>query len=205
MTADSMPTLNVPRSLLNGIRKRPPMYLGTMSLTRLSAFVQGYRHALFCHSIQSDCGLDIPQEIHDWVAYRLHFRESTRGYANMILERSNDEAAALQRFFHLLDEYDQRIPKVVAKLNSFEKKCHRGLGEPRQQMFYPSTIVLVTYTDDPGFFVEAENADNAFPSKGFCPSLRSFELRFAKRSSLEILDRDTYDRLIREDASAESK
>jgi len=114
MTADSKPTPSERRSLLNSIRKRPPMYLGTLSLTRFGAFVQGYRHALFCHSIKSDHSLDIPREIHDWVAYRLHFYESTRSYVQMILERTGDEASALQRFFQLLDEYDKRLPKVVA-------------------------------------------------------------------------------------------
>jgi hypothetical protein len=96
MTADSNPTPSVPRSLLNDIRKRPPIYLGTLSLPRLGTLVQV--HALFCHSIKSDCSLGIAREIYDGVAYSFHFRESTRAYLNMIFGRTNDEAAALQRF-----------------------------------------------------------------------------------------------------------
>jgi hypothetical protein len=61
------------------------------------------------------------------------------------------------------------------------------------------------YQDDPEFFLEGEDADDGFPGMGFCPSLHSFELRFAKRGNLEILDQGTYGRLLREDASAESK
>ncbi len=94
------------KGLLNVIRERPAMYLGELSLSALTQFLNGYGICLFLHGIQEKAPL--PRDFHDWVADRLHFSESTRGYTRMILERVPDEAMALRFFFELLDEYCAR-------------------------------------------------------------------------------------------------
>lgn len=62
--------------LLEVIRERPAMYLGQRSLSALSQYLQGYWMALSVHGIQ--CAFPLPQDFHDWVAYRLHFYEYQR-------------------------------------------------------------------------------------------------------------------------------
>jgi hypothetical protein len=99
--------------LLEVIRERPAMCLGQRSLSALSQYPQGYWMALSVHDIQSV--FPLPQDFHDWVAYRLHFYESTSGYKNMILKRVPEESAALDRFFELLDEHKNRKPRIVDK------------------------------------------------------------------------------------------
>lgn len=94
--------------LLEVIRERPAMYLGHHSLSALWSFLDGYGFALWSHDIQEKPPL--PRDFHDWVADRLHFSESTSGWKNMILNRVPDEAAALEYFFKLLDEYRNQHP-----------------------------------------------------------------------------------------------
>lgn len=91
------------KGLLDVIREKPAMYLGQPSLSALCHFLNGYEMSLWVHGIQEKRPL--PRDFHDWVAHRLHFPESTRGYTSMILERFPDEAMALRFFFELLDEY----------------------------------------------------------------------------------------------------
>src|ERR1700756_4226792 len=96
------------------------MYLGTRSLSALSHFLAGYGFALHVHEIPSSHHL--PGDFHEWVAYRLHFFESTSGYRNMILKRVPNESAALDRFFELLDEHHSRKPQVVARVDGYNRQ-----------------------------------------------------------------------------------
>src|SRR5687767_5898224 len=102
--------------LLEKIRKRPGMYLGECSLSALYHTIAGYTLALGVHGIESDTSLRPPDDFNDWVAYRLHYKESTSGWKNMILGVSGNEAAAFNRFFELLDQHATRQSRVIAKL-----------------------------------------------------------------------------------------
>lgn len=73
-------------SLLEQIKKRPGMFLGSKSLTGLYHFLNGY--AVACSDNNFKNILDIPRSFHDWCAYRTHFTESTSGWRNYDL-RSN--------------------------------------------------------------------------------------------------------------------
>ena len=74
--------------LLDQIRKRPGMFLGSKSLTGLYHFINGYdagygdacRH----NNFKNISDQIIPRSFHDWCAYRTHFNESTSGWRNMI-------------------------------------------------------------------------------------------------------------------------
>jgi hypothetical protein len=98
--------------LLKAIRDRPALYLGERSLSALWYYLQGYQMALSGYDIRA--AFPVPADFHEWVAYRLHFYESTSGYRNMILKRTPDESLALDHFFGLLDEHRTRKPRVVA-------------------------------------------------------------------------------------------
>lgn len=95
-------------AVIDRIRQRPGMYFGVPSLTRLRAFLDG------CVFAVDECGGKIvsnPEfgELHDWVATRFGWRESTAGWCNILLAGcGNDEAKALALFFDLIDEYRRR-------------------------------------------------------------------------------------------------
>jgi hypothetical protein len=87
--------------LLELIREKPTLYLGETSLTGLWHFLRGYRMAEGDHGI--DDVIQLPTDFLDWVAYRLHYYESTSGWRRMILGRVPNERAALMRFYELLE------------------------------------------------------------------------------------------------------
>lgn len=91
--------------LFRQIRRRPAMYLGTCSILRLRDFLSGCHYMMMRFEIQDDTKPDF-QGFHDWVAQKFGWRESTAGWANIILaETDNDEAKALDRFWELVEEY----------------------------------------------------------------------------------------------------
>lgn len=95
---------------------------------------------------------------------------------------TQDEAAKL--FFDLLDQFHNRQEKVVARLSGIKKFFDRN----GKKVSYPSSVRLVAYTDDPGFFVYAET-EGELPRRSFFPNMESFELAFStKRSLLTIVD-----------------
>jgi hypothetical protein len=100
-------------SLLDQVRQRPAMYIGQPSLTRLHIFLEGYGFALFKHQIKIAVESPPFDGFHDWTARRFGWRESTAGWCNIILqETGNDESAALDRFFQLLDEFRSEAAPV---------------------------------------------------------------------------------------------
>jgi hypothetical protein len=190
--------------LLEVIREKPAMYLGERSLSALQHFLAGYGYALFVHDVPHE--FQLPRDFHDWVAYRLHFFESTSGYRNMILKHVRDEAAALDRFFELLDKHRKRQPHIVATVQGHRREYTIATkmdgAVTHKPGLLPETLTLVTYTDDPGFFVSCPDPTIGFPEKDrFIATLRSFELfSGVSKENLTILDATTYNRwLIEED------
>jgi hypothetical protein len=146
-------------SLIDAIRQRPAMYLGSKSLTAFYHFLGGYQLACSLHSIDDRLGLHIPRDFHDWVAYRTHFRESTSGWCNMIVATTESEEKAFDRFFELLEEHSDRIPRLVAEIlnpisNTYTTRDGKDVLIPP-----PKRIQLVKFTDDPGFFALHETDD----------------------------------------------
>jgi len=193
--------------LLDVIRVRTAMYTGERTLTAVYHFLNGYRFALDVYETAYSL---LPLDFHDWVAYRLGFLASTTGYRGMILEHFPDESVALDRFFELLDEHRSRQAKVVATLRrppgSPEKvfDCRDGDVWTRRRVKVADEIKIVVYTDDPGFFLAHDELAAGHPRRSiFCPAL-SWLSMFGSPFRLDeeyltILDRDQYDRLLRED------
>lgn len=88
-------------TLLGAIRRRPGMYLGKPSISRLGAYLDGYEHAA------QEFGGEEPDEIlpafRDWI----HERAGSTQYSweETILQESTDDADAQERFWKLLDEF----------------------------------------------------------------------------------------------------
>jgi hypothetical protein len=187
--------------LLDLIREKPTLYLGEHSLTGLWHFLGGYRTAELDHGI--DDVIQLPKDFHEWVAYRLHFYESTSGWRRMILDRVPDERAALMRFWELLDDHRARKPGVVATIQGslISYKTHKQGQDVSEavQRFMPEAMALVAYTDDPGLFLTSES-DEDFPGKDrlFHPQLSGIS-----REKITVVDQDAFNRWLVEDPRAE--
>lgn len=93
---------------LEQFRKRPAMYMGSGSITVLRTYVHGYFYAIDANDIEIEDPVRF-EEFHDWVADYFGWRESTAGWANIILhECDGDEQGGLQTFFELYDQFKKR-------------------------------------------------------------------------------------------------
>jgi hypothetical protein len=197
-------------SILEQIRQAPLMYLGERSLSSVYHYISGYSLAEAQHGVQTS--KLVPDGFHDWVAYRLHHLESTSGYRNMILNRIPNESDALDRFFELLDEYHSRKAKVIAEVLAHPRrpdifKQEQG-SEEKKRVTVAEVVQLVTYTDDPGFFVLHDEASAEWPSQrhNFRPSLSWLEVPYRPAPEyVTILDQREFNRLVRESEEFEEK
>jgi hypothetical protein len=183
--------------MFDAIRRRPGLYLGEPSLSALYHFISGYTAALGLHRIKEETPL--PEDFNEWVAYRLHYRESTSGWRNMILGVVHAEDAGVARFFELLDEYVHREPHVVARIVGSQQLYQSGLRGKERMEHFPD-ISLITYTNDPGFIVIADEPGGHFFCRNtFFPSLhRLQELYGVDLRNLTVLDQATFDRWVKD-------
>ena len=99
--------------LLAKVRLRPAMYIGTHSLVRLRAFVDGCFFMAREHELETS---EQPKfdDFHDWTAKRFGWSESTAGWCEIIVQEcGGDEGSALDRFFELIDEYCHPLEPAV--------------------------------------------------------------------------------------------
>lgn len=105
-------------TLLQKIKTRPPLYLGSYSITSLHSFLSGY--------ILAKLELNVPQteeerefdKFQSWIEAKFNTR-GTHSWAKIILFHSMDERDALDHFFKLFDEFvkDVRgLPKTFSKV-----------------------------------------------------------------------------------------
>ncbi|GAB5517708.1 hypothetical protein [Rhodopirellula baltica] len=176
--------------MLDDIRKRPALYIGSKTLTGLFHFLCGYQFARIEHDV-IDNQLALPDDIHDWIAYRLHFKECTSGWHSMILSRASDESLAFDQFFVLLDEHAGRVPFTRAKVRGVQRTYTSTSKGVSIRQRYPESISLVTYTDDPGFFVYSDRRDIDFPRHPFFPSIECLTHWLdIERADLDVIDPD---------------
>src|SRR5437660_12799947 len=88
--------------LLQKMRIRPAMYLGSESVIKLAAFLRGYSYALDKHGARD--ASRFLQEFRDWVAQRFSVTIS-QSWENIISFQSVNESEAMQLFWKLLDAY----------------------------------------------------------------------------------------------------
>jgi hypothetical protein len=183
-------------------RRRPAMFTGENTINSIRCYLDGYHFAMEWHGL-SPVGdpLLVPGEFHDWVAYRLHFYESTSGWCNMIRDRTGTEQEGIDKFFELLAEFKVRTPRVVARVTHCKQTYGEQTYEPRDDEVilgavverpYPESISLVTYTDDPGFFAYSDTSDD-FAHQGYYPDLEAFELSVGVDRSLIVIVDKTWD------------
>ncbi|HZY86767.1 MAG TPA: hypothetical protein VFE78_18180 [Gemmataceae bacterium] len=88
-------------TLLQEMRRRPGMYLGVPSITRLAAYLRGYDHA--AERLGGKSPDPFLAEFRDWIHKR--FGSNRQSWEDTILQHSAGEAEAQERFWQLLDEF----------------------------------------------------------------------------------------------------
>jgi hypothetical protein len=104
--------------LLNEIRKRPAMYLGSKSLSSLRQFVDGYTVRNQIEGTEDQSEKDFAQLDEFVKDYYCHssFPGDTTGWCNNILAANyGNEEAALNEFFKLLDLFREGYTAVNTK------------------------------------------------------------------------------------------
>ena len=90
--------------LLDKIRERPSLYLGTHSINRLISFLGGYY--FYKHS----CGISNSKQDKVWFMFQRWIEkkysvQTSQSWAQIILFFSIDESKSLENFFILLEEF----------------------------------------------------------------------------------------------------
>ena len=70
--------------ILEPLKTRTGMYTGENTLKSIRTFYSGYRHAMDEIGVIDEAEPNL-NNIHDWIAKKLGFYESTAGFPNMIL------------------------------------------------------------------------------------------------------------------------
>lgn len=108
-TEDDLPLrqFDIYNELLGSIKKRPGMYLGTSSITRLDMLLRGYSLARREVNIPPTEQERKFEGFQEWIEEKYRIK-SGQSWAKIILFYSMDEQEALERFFELFEEYLNR-------------------------------------------------------------------------------------------------
>jgi len=97
-------------NLLEKIKTKPGLYIGTASITHLRMFIVGYRFARAeMGMIHTESESDFYKNFQPWLQNRLSIR-TVNAWDKIVLLTCIDEKAAFDYFFQLLDEFLQRDP-----------------------------------------------------------------------------------------------
>lgn len=181
-------------SLIETIRVRPGMYLGSNSITALMHFINGYRFAereTEGFSSQSPVPSLFPLDFwffHEFAKIKLGFSSSVPGWRNLILEAcGGDEKKALETFFPMFDEFENIRPvrywKAVltaenVAYNDNCEHCYRmtGADNAERQPIYnkplAAYIIELDLTEKTAYLLAIETEDDIRPERWF---YKSFE------------------------------
>ncbi|MEH2275432.1 MAG: hypothetical protein V7K40_11740 [Nostoc sp.] len=101
------PRFDIYKEILGAIKKRPGMYLGTSSITRLDMLLRGYSF------VRREVGVPPTEPEREFEGFQSWVQEkyginSGQSWSKIILFYSVDEDEALQKFFELFEEYLNR-------------------------------------------------------------------------------------------------
>lgn len=199
-TGEKIKVIPWKESILDEIRERPGMYLGLKSLSALQFFLLGYELGKF--RSEHRWPSEVPQHFCDWVAYRLHLRSNWNGFWHRaILSRVRDESLAFDRFYELRDEFARREAKVVATIREDKREYQVQRRDADGHRIdcteeLPRSLSIVVYTEDPGFFFEADGQENFFYRGWFLCALDAWDRPIMDRFNVQ--DENTWKRLIEE-------
>jgi hypothetical protein len=91
--------------MLDVIRVRSGMWIGDPEITRLNAFIDGFRTGLNAAHVMLEPERPPFADFHAWIANRLGRRLNGYGWSLMLLEACGSEKAAFERFWLELDAF----------------------------------------------------------------------------------------------------
>ena len=191
-------------SILDMVRERHAMYMGSKSLTGLHFFLSGVEIAKMRYGI--DTPSEIPRHFADWVGYRLHIGSNFDGFWWLaILRRVRNENEAFDRFYQLRDEFLRREPRIIAAIHKGRREYYAGKSRNSNDIWedfnetLPESLKVVTYTEDPGFFLVSDENENFFYNGWFFPALDCLSWRMCgTEERLVVQDESTWRRLLME-------
>ncbi|WP_414514930.1 hypothetical protein [Nostoc sp. PCC 9305] len=106
------PRFDIYKEILGAIKKRPAMYLGTSSITRLDMLLRGYSFA------RREVGVPPTEPEREFEGFQSWVEEkyginSGQSWSKIIIFYSVDEDEALQKFFELFEEYLNRSKRLL--------------------------------------------------------------------------------------------
>lgn len=168
-------------NMIDRIRKRPGMYLGSCSITALSHFLCGYQAAELDYGLYRR-GNIVPLQfeyMHEFTKMKLSSRDN-RGWCGHILKFCNgDEEKALNQFFELYDEFVQIRIKRYWKAVLTEKNIQWNnsmehaytMSENGKKPIYENPIaVYVIELTIPAYVLAVETSNDMKFGTQFFPS-----------------------------------
>lgn len=156
--------------IINKIKKRPGMYLGSNSITALSHFLNGYQTAYHDLEIYWN-GWLFPLDfkyMSEFTNIRLKY-DNTMGWFNNILNFCDgDEKTALYKFFDLYDEFRQvhmkRYWKAILTENNIQynnsmEHTYMLTENGKKPIYTNPSAVYVIETDIPAFILAVETEE----------------------------------------------
>jgi hypothetical protein len=99
--------------VLEQIKAAPGMYLGRPAVTDLFMFLNGYEFARSQAGVEFTPGEERFYEVFQpWLQQRLGVTSVT-SWAKLIMLSCHDEQAGFERFFQLLNEFQQQVDATV--------------------------------------------------------------------------------------------
>lgn len=92
--------------LLQNIKEKPGMYIGSPSVSDLFMFLCGYHHACYEQQVPPTAGEQAFSNFQPWLQMRYQISTSA-SWAKIILLYAPTEAAGFELFYQLLDEFLQ--------------------------------------------------------------------------------------------------
>jgi hypothetical protein len=92
--------------LLEQIRRKPGLYLGSPSISNLYMFLHGYQFAHRQLGVSSSAQEQQFQKFQPWLQQKFGIKTS-QSWSQLILFHARDEQDAFERFFELFQEFTQ--------------------------------------------------------------------------------------------------
>lgn len=166
--------------IIDGVRERPALFMGSKSITVLRNFLNGAVYA--SHTLGIDDSYNdfspIPfRFFNDYVAQFYNYFESTSGWMNMILDKNNgDEKASFDIFYTLLDNFRSinisKIQKCILTQeqinyhieNEYAPKrvLHNDCNRIEPLFIDPKAIYLIELSNNSGYLCMVEGYDTIF-------------------------------------------
>ena len=183
--------------IMDGVRERPALFMGSKSITVLKSFLDGAVYASYLLGIDVSYNDFSPipfRFFNDYVAQFYNYFESTSGWMHMILDKNNgEEKASFDIFYTLLDNFRSitisKIQKCVLTQeqinyhieNEYAPKrvLHNDCNRIEPLFIDPKAIYLIELSNNSGYLCMVEGCNTIF-LHSFLLRSRQFAIKYFK-------------------------